>query len=117
VWIRGLSAAAAPDAVTMQGYKMKTLIAILLLASATTSFGDEMVRGYIRKDGTYVQPHFRSSPNNYKFDNYGSQGNVNPYTGRKGYAPNELSTPYTPPSYNALPYGQPQYVNPYGLGD
>lgn len=42
------------------------------------------VRGYIRKDGTYVAPHMRSSPDSYKFNNYSTKGNVNPYTGAVG---------------------------------
>lgn len=32
---------------------------------------DVYVHGYYRKDGTYVRPHVRSSPNSYKWDNYG----------------------------------------------
>lgn len=42
------------------------------------------VKGYTKKNGTYVQPHFRSSPNRNKFDNWGTKGNYNPYTGKKG---------------------------------
>jgi hypothetical protein len=73
-----------------------------------------MVNGYIRKDGTYVQPYMRSSPNAYKFDNYSSQGNTNPYTGQRGYAPNEFSTPRLPsPTPYSNPYGN-TYSNPYG---
>ena len=45
---------------------------------------DEYVNGYTRKDGTYVQPHYQTNPNNTKLDNYSTQGNVNPYTGRAG---------------------------------
>ena len=38
--------------------------------------GDVYIRGYYRKDGTYVQPYVRSSPNSIKRDNYGpSQDN------------------------------------------
>lgn len=43
------------------------------------------VRGYYRKDGTYVMPHYRTNPNKYKWDNWSSWGNYNPFTGRKGY--------------------------------
>jgi len=32
--------------------------------------GDVQVKGYYRKDGTYVAPHVRSSPNNTVTDNY-----------------------------------------------
>lgn len=65
---------------------MKTIIAIaLLVALALPSFArDTSVRGYVRKDGTYVQPHMRSAPNNTTFDNFSTRGNVNPYTGQPG---------------------------------
>lgn len=45
---------------------------------------DVYVNGYYRKDGTYVQGHYRSRPNGYKDDNYSYRGNVNPYTGKMG---------------------------------
>lgn len=42
------------------------------------------VDGYTRQNGTYVAPHYQTNPNNTQRDNYGSQGNFNPYTGRTG---------------------------------
>ncbi len=42
------------------------------------------VNGYTRKDGTYVAPHMRSSPNSIKQDNWSTKGNINPYTGKIG---------------------------------
>lgn len=85
---------------------MKKAIVILAVAAAltaTTAIADEIVNGYMRKDGTYVQPHFRSSPNSTKIDNYSSQGNTNPYTRERGSQRNE---------YN--PYGQSQKRGAYG---
>lgn len=63
------------------------------------------VNGYTKSDGTYVAPHYRSSPNGTKLDNYSTKGNINPYTGKVGTQspyPNPTSTyepykPYTPP--------------------
>lgn len=43
------------------------------------------VRGYTKKDGTYVPPHFRTNPNSTMRDNWSSSGNFNPFTGKKGY--------------------------------
>jgi len=43
--------------------------------------------GYTRQDGTYVQPHYQTSPNSSRLDNYSTQGNVNPYTGQQGTQP------------------------------
>ncbi|MGH6791813.1 MAG: hypothetical protein ACRECF_03650 [Methyloceanibacter sp.] len=42
------------------------------------------VRPYVRKDGTYVAPHFRSNPNNTTLDNWSTKGNANPFTGERG---------------------------------
>ena len=42
------------------------------------------VKGYHRSDGTYVEGHYRSTPNKSKADNYSYKGNRNPYTGEKG---------------------------------
>lgn len=53
---------------------------------------DVKVKGYYRKDGTYVQPHTRSSPNKTKNDNYSTQGNVNPHTGESGTKPRDESS-------------------------
>jgi len=62
------------------------LIALAVLFSFTTAaFAVQHVRGYTRRNGTYVAPHYRSSPNSTKMDNYSTKGNVNPYTGKKGY--------------------------------
>jgi hypothetical protein len=61
---------------------------ILLLVGLFFTFSaiakDVYVRGYTRKDGTYVAPHYRSSPNDTKSDNYSTRGNYNPYTGERG---------------------------------
>ena len=40
------------------------------------------VKGYYRKDGTYVKPHYRSNPDGNPYNNWSFPGNVNPYTGK-----------------------------------
>ena len=52
-----------------------------------------LVRGYVKRDGTYVMPSHRTSPNDTKFDNWSSKPNVNPYTGKAG-----TKDPFGPPS-------------------
>jgi hypothetical protein len=79
-------------------------IAAVLAVMGTAAHADTYVNGHFRKDGTYVQPHYRSNPNNSTFDNYGTKGNSNPYTGEKGTADpyassNRLYQPYN--SYNS----------------
>jgi hypothetical protein len=48
------------------------------------AFAQVYVDGYTRRDGTYVQGHYRSSPNHTVQDNYSHRGNTNPYTGQTG---------------------------------
>lgn len=65
---------------------MKGLWAIViggaLIASGASA--QNYVKGYMKRDGTYVMPHYRSSPNSSTFDNYSTKPNINPYTGRRG---------------------------------
>lgn len=42
------------------------------------------VQGYTTNNGTYVQPHLQTNPNNTQMDNYGTRGNFNPNTGAFG---------------------------------
>jgi len=43
------------------------------------------VHGYLKRNGTYVAPYHKTSSNGYKFDNWSAKGNINPFTGKKGY--------------------------------
>ena len=56
----------------------------LFAASIVEALAQTHVNGYYRTDGTYVQPHWRSSPNYTTYDNWSTRGNVNPYTGQVG---------------------------------
>lgn len=73
---------------------MRTLLCLAIGFMALSAMADDSVKGYTKKDGTYVEPYHRSSPNDRKDDNYSSKGNVNPYTGEKGYVdPNKPTEP------------------------
>jgi len=48
------------------------------------SVGNHYVRGYFRKDGTYVSGHRRTNRDDSFWNNWSSRGNTNPYTGRIG---------------------------------
>ena len=65
---------------------MRKIIFALVIAafSSTVLIADTWVNGYHRSDGTYVQGHYRSSPDNYRNNNWSTSGNSNPYTGKKG---------------------------------
>jgi hypothetical protein len=106
------------------GGNMKKFIVTLLAAvsfAAAAPAAAEAVRGYTRKDGTYVAPHYRSAPNSTTSDNYSTRGNYNPYTGEAGTKPDtrpsygSYSSPYKP--YEAPKnsvYGSPS-ATPYGV--
>lgn len=48
------------------------------------SFDVEYQSGYFKKDGTYVNSHFKTKKNGTKRDNYSTYPNINPYTGKIG---------------------------------
>lgn len=87
---------------------MKNLsILFLFLLFALSTIAQVRVSGYYRKNGTYVQPHYRSSPDGNPYNNWSYPGNTNPYTGKTAtgnpetyldnYNKRSSSTP--PPTY------------------
>jgi hypothetical protein len=83
---------------------MKTAILIVLLIAGTSAanaqyhsnnYGTKTygtgsnpsshtVSPYVTNQGTYVPSHQSTNPNNTQMDNFGSRGNLNPYTGAFG---------------------------------
>jgi hypothetical protein len=71
------------------------ILGLAALAATTAASAQVQVQGYTKKDGTYVAPHYRSSPDGNPYNNYSTRGNVNPYTGQVG-----TKSPYSSsPSY------------------
>lgn len=65
--------------------KRIAVFTIILLCAVSGSFAkNTYVKGYFRKDGTYVSPHYRSAPDSNFYNNWSTRGNINPYTGKKG---------------------------------
>jgi len=54
------------------------------------------VQGYVRKNGTHVQGHYRSAPDGNFANNWTTKGNINPHTGAHG-------TLTTPPVVRQIP--------------
>lgn len=71
---------------------------LLVLVASAALAQSVYTRGYYRSNGTYVQPHYSSRPDGNTFNNYGTRGNYNPYTGATGTR-NPYPT-YTTPSYS-----------------
>ncbi len=70
----------------MQKIAIITLLLSMLSLAIPVDARITSVKGYYKpSSGVYVMPSYRTSPNSYKFDNYSSRGNYNPYSGKKGY--------------------------------
>jgi hypothetical protein len=67
---------------------MLTIFALILLVLAPSlafaSDHETKVRGHFRRDGTYVEPHHRTTPDDSARNNWSSTPNVNPRTGEAG---------------------------------
>lgn len=64
---------------------LRSIVAFAMAISLGGSvLADVRVKGYYRKNGTYVAPHYRSSPDSSRANNWSTKGNVNPYTGKPG---------------------------------
>ncbi|MES2023906.1 MAG: hypothetical protein V4439_04445 [Patescibacteria group bacterium] len=83
---------------------IKNLLFLLFLVITFQASSQVYVEGYYRKNGTYVAPHYRSSPNSTKNDNYSTKGNYNPYTGKPGTKNGDYYTPSYSNSSNNSSY-------------
>lgn len=87
----------------------KLIIALATLSMGTAVAAQTYVKGYVKKDGTYVAGHYRSSPNSTTTDNWSTKGNVNPYTGQAGTRTPTYDNPYAPkPTKPACYYNCPK---------
>ena len=74
---------------------MKYFMVLFTMLFGFMTFADVYVNGYAKRNGTYVQPHYRSSPDNTSTNNYSTYGNTNPYTGRAGTVTPCKKDPYS----------------------
>lgn len=70
---------------------MKKIVIITILFLGLLSFSTQVearttrVKGYYKPStGSYVAPHYKTTPNRSRFDNFSTKGNYNPYTGKGG---------------------------------
>lgn len=76
---------------------MKAIIAIVLLAVSASASADQYVQPHVRKDGTYVQGYTKSSPDQYRYNNRGSEsrgGNQRDEYSNAGGATNRSNSGY-----------------------
>jgi hypothetical protein len=67
---------------------MTKFIALCLISCffmiSVSAKGSHNVKGYVKKNGTYVATHKQTNPNGTQRDNWTSKPNANPYTGKDG---------------------------------
>jgi len=87
----------------------RILAVLICLLTIPLVLADTWVDGYVKRDGTYVEGHYRQEPNSTNRDNYSTRGNSNPYTGSQGSRAEDYSS-------EALNYGggRPIYTGPRG---
>jgi hypothetical protein len=84
----------------------KLILSTLITLFALTTFAQNYtyVSGYTKSNGTYVQGHYRTLPNNTRDDNWSTIGNINPFTGAAGTKPGDSyyssTFSYATPSYS-----------------
>lgn len=96
------------------------MVAILMVVPFLQVEAVVSVKGYYRKDGTYVAPHYRSDPDGIKTNNWSYPGNTNPYTGKTAggsvgsYLNNYSSSSIYSPTYTPIyiPSYTPSYYTP-----
>jgi hypothetical protein len=75
-----------------------------LSSSSPANYGqttpkETWVNGYTRADGTRVAGYYRTAANGTVNDNYSTQGNINPHTGKAGTQPRDSSFSDTPATH------------------
>ncbi len=84
---------------------LASFLTLVLTATAIFAQSPVYVRPYLRSNGTYVQGHYRTAPDNTINNNWSTYPNVNPYTGRVGTRQ---------PDYGATTLGGGGYTSTFG---
>jgi hypothetical protein len=76
--------------------KILILVAFVLAIGISSAEARYQTGYYKPSTGKYVSGHFKTNSNSTRWDNYSTKGNINPYTGKKGYkSPYKNSYPKT----------------------
>lgn len=94
------------------------LLGLSICGFAQTNSSTQYVDGYIRNDGTYVEPYYRTTSNNTNWDNFSTESNENTYTGTTGSRARDYSDDaYNYGGNNTIqtgPRGGQYYINSNG---
>src|SRR5690242_2208415 len=91
------------------------LIALFLLITPViyAVSGQVPVKGYFRKNGTYVQPHYRSTSDQTAKNNWGVKANFNKVTGKAGTVASSRSSGNWVTNIDGYTRKDGRYVRPY----
>jgi hypothetical protein len=81
---------------TKKLFCMLVLAIVGIVLSNAWAASQTHVRGYLKKNGSYVQPSFRTTPDQSRYNNWSSKPNTNPFTGQAGHV-NPTSLPQAKP--------------------
>jgi hypothetical protein len=87
----------------------KLILTTLFVLTAFTSASADYIQGYTRKDGTYVAPYQRTSPDRNPYNNYNYPGNYNPNS--RSTTPGNADTYLN--RYNGSNLNPPSTFQPY----
>lgn len=60
------------------------IIAVIFLLTSISFARTVRVRGSVRKSSKIIAPHYRTSPDSTRINNWSTKGNINPFTGKRG---------------------------------
>ena len=69
-----------------------SVISCTTLPSYNTNPEVRYQSGYVRSNGTYIQPHFKTNSNSSNWDNFSTRSNVNPFSGKVGTVARDYSS-------------------------
>lgn len=88
---------------------MRTIIILAGVLFVASSQAQVYVEPYTRDDGTRVEGHYRSQPDNSYNNNWSVEGNQNPYSGERGQKSPTIND--QTPDYNRKNYGDPLTID------
>ena len=77
--------------------------ACISINAQSTNSSVRYQKGYVKKNGLYVQGHYKTRSNKTNHDNFSTQSNMNPYTNKKGERAKDYSN-------EANKYGQGRVI-------
>jgi hypothetical protein len=96
----------------------KIILCFFVIFLSSQIYADTYVNGYYKKDGTYVEGHYKTTPHETNWGAYSTDGNTNPYTSNDGHRAKDYSSEASNYGSGQIIYTGPKggqyYINDYG---